>query len=222
MEPSKTWKDVVYQLFVNEKLNFMRCLAIMNNQDVGAPEIVAAVIEGAVGRGETENVAALSTSITEFIKEMETYNREQVEEETRVSSIVEKFRSQITMFLPMDQKWAAILTDETKTVKEEVEPKYIPYLDAIVKERFIRKPGKSPKIEFTLDQKCRVCKKFYYGFSGYPGLAVCADCVETYTEAVGAHSREERLKYEADMRDFMEFLTSDKFEPNPAKRKRDE
>jgi hypothetical protein len=228
MEETQTWKDVVYTLFVEGELNQRRCMAIMHNNDVDTSGIVSAVIEGAVNRGETENIGTLSINVTDFVRGMETYERELGDEETKKAKTIRKFRSQITLFIRMyDTEWdsGARLSMSwgnpmrNDFVRGKLAPKYHPYFNAIVEERF--KPKGEDNVKFLSDQKCRLCKRKFYGFEGHPGLAACVDCVETYIEALCMYSEEERLKYEADMKDFMEFMTNDKF-ADGKKRKRDE
>ena len=217
MDETQTWKDIVYHLFIEGELNQCRCLAIMHNNNADTSEIVSAVIQGAVNRGQTEDIGTLSVNVTEFVRKMDEYERNLASEEKSRERIIQKFRSQLTMFIPMTTGWEKMLTTKYNPriaksiydIKDNLPESKKPYFEAVMKERIA--PKKTETIAVTKDKKCRICKMKFFGFEGSPGLEVCVGCVEEYVDALGKSPMEERLNYESDMRDFMEFLTNDKF-----------
>lgn len=203
-----TWKDIVYHLFTEGELNESRCLAIMHNNNVDNSGILSAVIEGAVNRGDTENIETLSTNLTTFLQRLETYERDVVTKEDRLGQIIRKFRAQLTMTIPRDG--SRLKYDlRQKQIRDLVKEEYRPYYDDMIKLR--ANHGRWVRVNDYSHQKCRLCNNEYHSFKDMPGLHVCIDCVNEYVACFSEDSKEERLTYEADMRDLMEFMTSDKF-----------
>lgn len=207
MDESMTWKDIVYHLFTEGELNESRCLSIMHNNNVDNSGILSAVIEGAVNRGDTENIELLSTNLTSFLHRLETYEREVVTKEDRQGQTIRKFRAQLTMTIPREGR--KLHDTRSEHIRDLVKEEYRPYYDDMIKLR--AKHGRWVQINSFSHQKCRLCNNEYHSFKDMPGLLVCIDCVNEYVACFLEDSKKERLKYEADMRDLMEFMTNDKF-----------
>lgn len=247
-EKTSSWKPLVCKLFSNEELNVHRCLSIMAAYDISSEDITTAVIENAIRSG-SKNVTQVVSSLTKFMTSVAKETLDQEAADQKVSDFVGRFNALFTMLIPRDKKTALALTGKSfppphrwgarsihnsndeipiprALAQSVIKPEWMKYYDAIDKYRFSKTKREEMKVSTYAKAytKCRMCSNKYYVFVGFPGLEICIDCFNEYVACVAQESTrgEARLAYEADMKDFLDIVTSDDFAGNPitSKRKR--
>lgn len=220
MDESQSWKDILYILFKEGKLDEARALAITKANGVGVIGCTAALIQGAVVRGEAEDIDGLTARVVEFVKGVSDHARIEEQLKRKRKHTVGTFDAYVTLFLKAEKAYpSAILT------REDIDAELHAHYDNFMHwQQNWKKHITDIHLVVAEDAwECMKCLVDYHEIQ-LQGVQSCGDvvswtptsfgmciyCMRKYVKAAKDDSEEHRIDYEANMKELMTFM-SDEF-----------
>jgi len=233
------WKNVVWELAKAGKLNELRIVPIMKHYDITHKAICEELVEKACNNNndeDGENIDSKNLTRILFMQKAIVKTKAQMTSEQQKRRLfVKKFEGSFTLF----SKYTKAKVDEnshdpspnsnvpithlniSSLIDTELTSRYYSFK---THEQTLRK-GKTIMLVIPTfygkgnNISCLVCQTTYFRLYGFPGTRICYECLDKYVECRKNTEVCDYNEYQESMKEFMDFMTSDKFSNTHKKRK---